>query len=369
MCKGCSARRRAAGPGHAGRADPDGRGILAGREVDVPGEQDDWLKKILAEAPELSDELTNDIAVHERVRGESSAIRAEPAVDLRARLPGPTRAIRPPTPAVPLRRPGAHRLQRVRMGLVTAARDPAEDDRAARRIERELEGSWSLRRFPSYAALVEALVEEDIELAWLPPVAYIRACRLGDVHLVLTFERAGQPSYGSALLAAERASVGEVRDVAGKRVAWVDVWSAAGYLVPRDMLRAAGVDPASAFASQAFVGSHAAVLDALEEGRVDVGATYCSLDTRGALVAGPWTGRRGLRALAVSDPIPGDTLCAAGHLSPEEARLLVDPLVELSLAESGPKLLRALFGADRFVQVDPAFYEVLERALEDDLRR
>jgi phosphate/phosphite/phosphonate ABC transporter binding protein len=207
---------------------------------------------------------------------------------------------------------------------------------------------------------VDALCEEEVELAWLPPVAYLRARRLGPVHLLLALERHGQASYGSALVAAQHAGIQALPDIRGKRVAWVDAWSAAGYLMPRSVLREAGLDPEQVFASQAFVGSHAAVLDALQEGRADVGATYCSIDEKGTLVAAPWSERPGLRPVALSAAIPGDAICAAGELSLEDAEAMVEPLVTLSAEAEGAALLRRLFGAARFVEVNASYYQALE---------
>jgi ABC-type phosphate/phosphonate transport system substrate-binding protein len=138
------------------------------------------------------------------------------------------------------------------------------------------------------------------------------------------------------------------------------VWSAAGYLMPRGVLREAGLDPAQVFASQAFVGSYGAVLDALESGRADLGATYCSLDENGALTAAPWSERPGLRPIALSGAIPGDAICAAGELSPDDAEAMVEPLIALSAEAEGQTLLRRLFGAERFAEVDPSYYQGLE---------
>ncbi len=217
-----------------------------------------------------------------------------------------------------------------------------------------------MRRFPSYSTLVDGLCEDDVELAWLPPVAYLRARRLGPVHLLLGLARGGPTSYGSALVASQRAGIQSLADIRGKRVAWVDVWSAAGYLMPRSVIREAGLDPAQIFASQAFVGSHAAVLDALAEGRADLGATFCTLDERGTLVAAPWSDRPGFVPVALSGAIPGDAICAAGELSLKDAEAMVTPLIDLADDAEGSALLRRVFGTPRFVGVDPSFYQVLE---------
>ncbi len=143
-------------------------------------------------------------------------------------------------------------------------------------------------------------------------------------------------------------------------MAWVDVWSAAGYLMPRSVLREAGLDPAQVFASQTFVGSYPGVLEALDEGRADLGATFCSLDDAGALVAAPWLDHPGIAPIALSGAIPGDAICAGGELSIADAESMVGALIALSAKPDGAALLRRLFGTDRFAEVDPSYYQVLE---------
>lgn len=335
--------------------------------------------------PPIADELTNVPAENERMDdsvddGGGTPVPPLWAADGAARPPAarpnpPMRVVAEPTPtpaphairvrrapvlAVPKRRPGRSPWRgRVRMGLVNPPRSSAGGD-ALRKLEKAIEGSWSFRSFPSYSTLVDALCEEEIDLAWLPPVAYLRARQLGPVHLLLAVERGARTSYGSALIASQRAGIQELRGIRGKRVAWVDVWSAAGYLMPRNVIREAGFDPEIVFASQAFVGSHAAVLDALEEGRADVGATYCSIDDKGALVAAPWSDRRGIRSIALSGAIPGDAICAAGELHLEDAEAMVEQIVALSADKEGQALLQRVFGAGRFVEVDSSHYHELE---------
>ncbi len=329
----------------------------------------------------IEDELTNVPAENERIEDSVDEIVALASRTAPAQQPMRVVAEPTPTPLVLSRRPAPRPLPArrpglapwrgdVRLGLVAAPRHMDKD--LLRRIEAVLSqprddgprpqapGRWTLRRFSSYSKLVDALCEDEVELAWLPPVAYLRARRLGPVHLLLGLARKGQTSYGSALVASARAGIQGLADLRGKRVVWVDVWSAAGYLMPRGVLRLSGIDPTQVFASQAFVGSHAAVLDAIAEGRADVGATYCTLGEDGTLVASPWSDRKGFVPVAVSGAIPGDAVCAAGELSLRDAEAMVQPLIDLAKSQEGTRLLERLFGTARFVGVDASDYQVLE---------
>lgn len=271
----------------------------------------------------------------------------------------------PGTPVTPRGR--ALRKGRARFGLVLEGRGDVRRE-AVKGISQAVRGDVAVIGFESYARLVDALAEGAVDLAWLPPVAYVRARRAGAARLLLTVEREGSRSYSSAILARAELGARGVREIHQLRAAWVGPWSAAGFLIPRRMLRGAGLEPETRFRTQAFVGSYPHVLRALVDDEADVGAAWCRLGTRGELTHGAFLDDPRVRVLAVShDPIPGDAICASPTLDVEAAREGASRFVR---AASSPELahcFRALLGNDRFVAANPSRYERLELALEEDL--
>jgi serine/threonine-protein kinase len=209
-----------------------------------------------------------------------------------------------------------------------------------------------------YSELVEALSDREVEFAWLPPVAYVRARRVNTAKLLLTVERSGRSTYASAFLA-RAGGVRRMEEMRRVRAVWVDPWSAAGYLMPLSMMRARGLEPGDVFSSQAFLGSHEAVLDALEAGLADVGATHCIVAEDGTLVRRPWDQRGEVTVLGISGPIPGDTFCSAPKVSNNLQRMvcgaLLDPVRSVRVLE--------VLGATRMIVGDASAYGELERAL------
>jgi phosphate/phosphite/phosphonate ABC transporter binding protein len=212
-----------------------------------------------------------------------------------------------------------------------------------------------LRTYSTYARVVEAIGDGDVDLAWLPPIAYVRARRQACVELLATVERDGKPAYASALLARPGA-VKSWGDFEGKRAAWVDNWSAAGYVIPRRLMRDRGVSPDLTLKAQGFVGGYDAVFDALASGTADVGASFCQIDARGAIVRRPWTDD--LAVLAISDAIPGDTFCAARTAD----ALMVEDVRSALTSPAMTKVIAAL-GGTRLIDANPARYDGLEREL------
>ncbi len=216
-------------------------------------------------------------------------------------------------------------------------------------------------RYFTHAELVDAIVDGDVEFACLPPVAFARARQTGAARLLMVIERDGSAMYSSALLA-RASAVSRLADIRGRRAAWVDPWSAAGYMVPRWMLRAAGFSPDADLGSQGFLGSYEAVREALRAGTADVGASYCTVAAAGSFLHKPWSDEDGLRVLAVSEPFPGDTICARGDLSQELEKFVVSALGNPSKAAP---VLQA-FGATRLLPGDPSAYRMLEKAMAAD---
>lgn len=289
-----------------------------------------------------------------------------------SRAPLSTRGIAPPRALDPSRaqRPGreareARETKRLLIGAVVDAHGlRAADVEKASQVLRRIIGVAS---FDSYPRLIDALADGEVDLAWLPPVAMARAARAGAARLMLTIERDGRRSHSSAILARKELAPRGLDALVDARVAWVDPWSAAGYLVPRRMLRVAGLEPDEVFRGQAFVGSHDEVIRAIREGRADVGAMHCRLDANGELVEAPFLGAAGVAPLAIGlHSIPGDAICASSALTEGEAREAAQRFLEAAEDRKMRQTFRALWPDGRFVAANPSRYDGIVLALAED---
>lgn len=213
----------------------------------------------------------------------------------------------------------------------------------------------------SYARLAEALGAGRVSLAWLPPVP---AIGLGDrVELLALPVRDGAVTFRAALFV----TIGGPRTLealAGLRAAWVDPESAAGHVIPRAMLAAAGHDPATFFRSEVFLRSHDRVVEAVLADLADVGATYCRTDDAGKIVWAGWAEHDGLYprrvdVVALSEPIPNDGFCAGRTLSGALRDAFVHALTDGPVCVAAKSLLRA----ERFVPAEPAHHAQLRALL------
>jgi phosphonate transport system substrate-binding protein len=218
----------------------------------------------------------------------------------------------------------------------------------------------------SYAELSVGLERGELGLAWTPPIPAIDLQDRNAASLLVAPVRKGSTLYHAAMIV-RPGSVKTLADLKGKRAGWVDRDSAAGYIVPRLHLAANGFDPAGFFGQELFLGSHIAVIDAVVSGRVDVGGTFCKVESHTGRVAnGAWTTPDGknpkpVEALATIGPIPNDMIVASNKLSPEmRARLFrwfLDPQPRVL------EILGELVRADSCRAPTPSHYEPLRKMI------
>jgi len=217
--------------------------------------------------------------------------------------------------------------------------------------------------FSDYPSLLEAMYQGDIDVAWLPPIVAMRAAAAGRALPIVLPMRRGVASFHSALFAQVGSPYQRLADLVGARAAWVDRQSASGFLVIRAALRAQGLDLSSAFAEQAFYGSHQAVVRAVLEGRADVGATFLHYDAAGTGVWRAGWGSSNVHVVARVGPIPSDVIATGVHVPVPLIRAVQNALV----AGDSPEITQtgaALMESERFISATSEHLKPLEDLLD-----
>lgn len=208
------------------------------------------------------------------------------------------------------------------------------------------------RQVASYDDLARLLRAGVLQLAWLPPILFAHLGTEGVVREVASADRGEAEPSLSVLIAKRGRGLRSAEDLRGLSVGWVDPLSAAGYVVPRLRLASAGLPPDTLFARERVFGSHAAVVRAVLDGTIDVGATYAALGRDGELSRGAFL-ELGAPADALEialgfGPIPADVIAVHATVPPAVS----DRLAAALLAEDAPlrELLFQTFGAKRLVR-------------------
>lgn len=218
---------------------------------------------------------------------------------------------------------------------------------------------------PTYEALATEVREGRVDVAWLPPIVFVR---LADAVTPLgSILRGGHGGgYEAALVVNSASRIRTIDGLRGTRAGWVDPWSAAGFVLPRVKLALLGVDPRTVFRTETFHGSHKAAMKALTEGACDVAGTYARADADGTVVAGAWSDVEGadVRVLATFGAIPPDVIAIRKACDEELRGKVLDALRAACTEESSREILRALFNGDDFREGLASGYEALKSALD-----
>ncbi|AKF07660.1 phosphate/phosphite/phosphonate ABC transporter substrate-binding protein [Sandaracinus amylolyticus] len=245
--------------------------------------------------------------------------------------------------------------ERVRAGLAAA-------------LGRALQIEVEVRPALTYRELLGWVGRREVQLAWLGPALFVQAHARFGVEPLVRMEREGRASFRGALFVREDAGITTPEQLAGKRVAWVDPDSCAGFLFPRIALAQRGLDPDRLFADMRILGSHGAVVAAVASRQVDAGATFVEHaspdDPTTPIARAGWSGADvPMRAVLTSDPIPGDVIAATRVLDERWRARIVDVLESLDREPDGATAMRSLFQAARLVRATSDDYAPVRDAL------
>jgi len=177
---------------------------------------------------------------------------------------------------------------------------------------------WELAVSASYQEAVDELCAGRVALAYLGPLSYVRAHARCDAEPLLRLRTRGRDVFHSDVLVRSDSPFEKLEDLAGHRVGFGDALSTSSHLVPRDMLRAAGLEPGRDVACRYF-GQHERAARAVLMGEVEA----CGVrDVIGELFL-----HRGLRRLARSGPIPAYPWVVPPDSSPAEREALSSALL------------------------------------------
>jgi phosphate/phosphite/phosphonate ABC transporter binding protein len=255
----------------------------------------------------------------------------------------------------------------VTYGLVVAS--AAEDltakvDRMLRWAGDQVGIDFERRDASSYEELANGFRAGDIDVAWLPPIVYVRLAP--EAEAIGSILRGGKSAYEAALIVRKDTRIKSIEALRGTRAGWVDRWSAAGFVLPRVKLSLLGVDPRTLFRTETFHGSHRAAIGALLDGACDVVGTYAQADKKGNVVGGAWSEVLGadVRVLATFGAIPPDVIAGRRGLPTAVREKVLGTLRAAVADDRGRKMLKDVFGGDALSEGLAKGYDSLASALK-----
>lgn len=226
-------------------------------------------------------------------------------------------------------------------------------------LEKELGMPVKFIPVTDYAAVVEALAADKVDLAWLGGFTFVQAkIRTGGTAVPLV-QREEDARFTSKFITAD-ASIKSLADLKGKAFAFGSPSSTSGHLMPRHFLGEAGIQPERDFASIAFSGAHDATAAFVQAGKVDAGALNASVWDK--LVAQGKVDTDKVHVFYTTPQYYDYNWTVRGSLDAGLAKKIAAAFVKLDPARPADKEILELQRATRFIPTQAANYAGIETA-------
>ena len=206
-----------------------------------------------------------------------------------------------------------------------------------------------------FAAVREAMCAGQAHIGWLNTFNYVLANEVCGVDVGLVTERFGSTTYTGQIIVGADSGIETLQDLEGKVMCWVDPNSTSGYIIPRIMLAAEGIDPDTAFARTLEAGSHNNVVIQVYNGECDAGATF--VDARSSVETDFPDVNEKVVVLATTTDIPNDSVSFIQEFPAEMRQQVVDALLAFAGTEAGATALENLYSISGLQEAEDSFYD------------
>jgi phosphonate transport system substrate-binding protein len=212
----------------------------------------------------------------------------------------------------------------------------------------------------TYAAVVEALVHDQVDVAYLGGFTYVQAAaRAGVVPLV---QRERDRAFRSAIIASRATRIRTLADLKGHTFAFGDINSTSGHLMPAYFMRKAGV-PTELFATAIYSGGHDATALAVASGKVAAGALDETILER--LLQRGVINDTQVAVVYKTPPFFDYVWVARRAISPKVRQAVSRAFLDLQPGDPDQAKVLALLGASTYLPAHDSDYEALRQAARE----
>lgn len=216
----------------------------------------------------------------------------------------------------------------------------------------------TLQTAPDYTSNLKQIVEGKIDIAWMSTMTSVDARKMKEVELLVKPVRYGSTSYRGIIIARQDSGIRSLKDLKGKKFAWVEKESASAYIFPRALLMNAGIDPDKDFSEVAFLGKHDTVVYNVLMGKYD--ACACYDDARTTLKDQSKINE--LTIIGRTEDICNEPIVVRSSLPADLKAKLKETLLSLDYKNpEGKQILENLTDVQGFKPVDPRDYDAVEK--------
>lgn len=212
----------------------------------------------------------------------------------------------------------------------------------------------------NYAAVVEAIANDQVDIAFLGGFTYVQAQRRAGVTPLVQRER--DQNFHSLFITQPESGINSLADLKGQTFAFGDVNSTSGHLMPEYFMREAKVDP-EVIAKAVYTGGHDATALAVANKRVAAGAmdevVYQQMVRGGKLEPDR------VRIFYTTPPYFDYVWVARRGLEASLAESFSTAMLKLDASNPADKNILDLLGATKYVKAEDASYEKLRQAARE----
>lgn len=221
----------------------------------------------------------------------------------------------------------------------------------------------------NYIAVVEGFGSKRADVAIINTFGYILAHSKYDVQARLKLMNRGRDEYYGQIITRVDSKINTIKDINGKKFAYVDPASTSGYLLPLRLFKEEKVK----LKEHIFVGRHDTVVSAVYQKQVDAGATfYTPPDKDGS----PKDARmlvktqfpdvyEKIKILKLTGPIPNDPVTFRKDL-PEDLKLkIIKALLKYVHSKEGAEVLHNMYHITDFEEAKDSDYDKVRNYLKD----
>ena len=221
----------------------------------------------------------------------------------------------------------------------------------------------------NYIAVVEAFGSKRADVGIINTFGYILAHDKYGVEAKLKLMNRGRDEYYGQIITRADSKIKSIKDIDGKKFAYVDPASTSGYLLPLKLFKEEKIK----IKEHLFAGRHDTVVTAVYQKQVDAGATfYTPPDTDGS----PQDARmlvttqfpdvyEKIKILKLTGPIPNDPVVFRKDISDDLKVRIIKALIKYIHSEAGAKVLHNMYHITDFKDVKDSDYDKVRGYLND----
>ena len=222
-------------------------------------------------------------------------------------------------------------------------------------LSKKLGVKIKLKVLPRYGNIIENFVSEGMDGAFFGSFTYALAhARLGVEVLARPEDNEGRSTYHGLIIVRKDSLIRTVADMRGKRFAFVDKATTAGYLLPLAYFKKHGVGDYRKYLNETyFAGTHEGVIEDVLNKKADIGAAKNTVFDR--IAKSDERLRNELLVLDQSPEVPENGLAVRKDLDSKLKTKLKEALLAMQNNPEGKDVLNK-FGAQKFIDTTDRDY-------------